>query len=154
VDTTEANGTSKHLQDTYRESILIVENEEDIRCLLTDILVTEGHKVLSASNGIDALELFNQEQFDMVLTDLGMPVMSGWEVASTIKKIAPDVIIAVITGWGTQLDKCELDKNGVDIVVNKPFRVQQILNMVQAAREIKNSMGRENPKISPPGTCL
>ena len=154
MDTTESNGTSKGLRDTPKENILIVENEEDIRCLLTDILVTEGHKVLSASNGIDALELFNQEQFDLVLTDLGMPVMSGWEVANAIKKKAPDVIIAVITGWGTQLDQSELDKNGVDIVVNKPFRVQHILNMVQEAREIKNGAGREGPKISPPGTCL
>ena len=154
MDKTETNGTSKDLQDTHKESILIVENEEDIRCLLTDILVTEGHKVHSASNGIDALELFNQEQIDLVLTDLGMPVMSGWEVANTIKKRAPDVVIAVITGWGTQLEQGELDKNGVDIVVNKPFRVQHILNMVQEAREIKKDTVRDNPKISPPGTCL
>ena len=154
MDTTEAKGTSKELRDTPKESILIVENEEDICCLLTDILVTEGHKVQSASNGTDALELFNQEQFDLVLTDLGMPVMSGWEVANEIKKRAPEVIVAVITGWGTQLDQSELDKKGVDIVVNKPFRVQQILNMVQEAREIKNGIGREGPKISPPGTCL
>jgi CheY-like chemotaxis protein len=154
VDKTETNGTSKKLHDTHKESILIVENEEDIRCLLTDILVTEGHKVHSASNGIDALELFNQKQFDLVLTDLGMPVMSGWEVANEIKKRAPEVIIAVITGWGTQLDQSELDKNGVNIVVNKPFRVQHILNMVQEAREIKNGTERDRSKISPPETYL
>jgi CheY-like chemotaxis protein len=154
VDTTDVKGTSRNLRDTHKECILVVENEEDIRCLLTDILVSEGHKVHSASNGIDALKLFKQEQFDVVLTDLGMPVMSGWEVASTIKKSAPEVIIAVITGWGTELDQSELDKNGVDIVVNKPFRVQQILNMVQEARDIKNGIRQEKPKISPPGTCL
>lgn len=154
MDTTEAKGTSTDLRDTHKERILVVENEEDIRCLLTDILVSEGHKVHSASNGIDALELFNREQFDLVLTDLGMPIMSGWEVARTIKKIAPEVIIAVITGWGTELDQSELDKNGVDIVVNKPFRVQQILNMVQEAREMRNGIRRENPNLSPPGTCL
>ena len=147
VDTTGANRTSR---DAHKESILIVENEEDIRSLLTDILISEGHRVHSTANGIDALELFNQEQFDLVLTDLGMPVMSGWEVARAIKEMAPDVIIAVITGWGTQLDKSALDKNGVDIVVNKPFRVQQILNVVQEAREIKSGIGRENPKISQP----
>jgi CheY-like chemotaxis protein len=154
MDTIEEKGTSKNLQDTHKESILIIENEEDIRCLLTDILASEGYKVQSASNGTDALELFNQEQFDLVLTDLGMPVMSGWEVASAIKKRAPEVIIAVITGWGTQLDQSELDKNGIDIVVNKPFRVQQILNMIREAREIKNDTGREGSKISPPETCL
>jgi CheY-like chemotaxis protein len=154
VDTTEAKGTSTDPRDTHKQSILVVENEEDIRCLLTDILESQGHTVHSASNGIDALKLFNQEQFDLVLTDLGMPVMSGWEVASAIKKSAPEVIIAVITGWGTELDQSELDKNGVDIVVNKPFRVQQILDMVQEARTLKNGIGQEKPTISPPGTCL
>ena len=154
MEKTEANGTSKDLQDTLKENILIVENEEDIRRLLTDILVSEGHRVRSVSNGMEALELFKQEQFGLVLTDLGMPVMSGWEVATAIKERAPDLIIAVITGWGTQLDQSELDKKGVDIVVNKPFRVQQILNLVQEAREIKNGIVGENPKISPPGTCL
>ena len=154
MDTKEVNGISKDLQDTQKETILIVDNEEDIRCLLTDILTSEGHKVQSASNGTDALELFNQEEFDLVLTDLGMPVMSGWEVANTIKKRAPEVIIAVITGFGTQIDQSELDKNGVDIVVNKPFRVQQILNMVDEARKMRNGIRRENPNLSPPGTCL
>ena len=154
MDTTETKETSKDLRNSQRETILIVENEEEIRCLLKDILASEGHQVHSASNGIDALELFKQEQFDLVLTDLGMPVMSGWEVASAIKKRAPEVIIAVITGWGTQIDQSELVKNGVDIVVNKPFRVQQILNMVQEAREMKHGIRREDPKLSPPGTGL
>ena len=93
------------------------------------------------ANGVDALEIFNQEPFDLVLTDLGMPVMSGWEVANAIKELAPEVIIAIITGWGTQFDPSELKKNGVDIVVNKPFRVNQILNLVQEAREIRTGRG-------------
>ena len=152
MDTTETNGTSKDLPDTHKESILIVENEEDIRCLLTDILVSDGHKVISASNGTDALELFNQEHYDLVLTDLEMPVLSGWEVANAIKKLAPDVIIAIITGWGTQLDQSDLKESGIDIVINKPFRVSQILNLVQEAREIQKGRGRgkEHSRVSPP----
>ena len=142
----------KDQKETEKVNVLVIENEEAIRCLLTDILTSDGHKVASASNGVDALEIFNQEPFDLVLTDLGMPVMSGWEVASAIKELAPEVIIAIITGWGSQFDPGELKKNGVDIVVNKPFRVNQILNLVQEAREIKNGIGRgeETPRISPP----
>ena len=121
-------------------SVLVIENEKDIRLLLSDILTSGGHRVTSASDGIEALQLFENEYFDLVLTDLGMPAMSGWEVASTIKKMAPDVIVVIITGWGSQLDHRELEKNGVDMVVNKPFRVSQILNLVQEAREIKNRM--------------
>ena len=121
-------------------SVLVIENEKDIRLLLSDILTSGGHRVASASDGIEALQIFKQDYFDLVLTDLGMPSMSGWEVASTIKKMAPHVIIVIITGWGSQLDDCELEKNGVDMVVSKPFRVGQILNLVQEAREMKNRM--------------
>jgi len=121
-------------------SVLVIENEKDIRLLLSDILTSGGHRVASASDGIEALQIFKKEYFDLVLTDLGMPAMSGWEVASTIKKMAPDVIVVIISGWGSELDDRELEKNGVDMVVSKPFRVGQILNLVQEAREIKNRM--------------
>jgi CheY-like chemotaxis protein len=121
-------------------SVLVIENEKDIRLLLSDILTSGGHRVASASDGIEALQIFKNEYFDLVLTDLGMPAMSGWEVASTIKKMAPDVIVVIITGWGSELDDRELEKSGVDMVVSKPFRVGQILNLVQEAREIKNRM--------------
>ena len=123
-------------------SILVIENEKDIRLLLADILTSGGHRVASASDGVEAMQIFKEDYFDLVLTDLGMPAMSGWEVASTIKKMAPDVIIVIITGWGSQLDHHELERNGVDMVVSKPFRVSQILNLVQEAREIKNRMQR------------
>ena len=148
VEKTQEHKVGKGPSETGIVNVLVIENEDDIRCLLTDILTSDGHKVVSASNGVDALEIFNQEPFDLVLTDLGMPVMSGWEVASAIKELAPEVIIAIITGWGSQFDPSELKKNGVDIVVNKPFRVNQILNLVQEAREIRR--GEENPRISPP----
>ena len=137
------NLTEQGMQRVSEEeqvSVLVIENEKDIRLLLADILTSGGHRVASASDGIEALQLFKEDYFDLVLTDLGMPAMSGWEVASTIKKMAPDVIVAIVTGWGSPLDHRELEKNGVDMVVNKPFRVSQILNLVQEAREIKSRM--------------
>ena len=154
VEKIEAHGVVQEPKETEKVNILVIENEDDIRCLLTDILTSDGHKVVSAANGVDALEIFNQEPFDLVLTDLGMPVMSGWEVANAIKEQAPEVVIAIITGWGTQFDPIKLKNNGIDIVVNKPFRVNQILNLVQEARAIMNSIGEGegegNPRISPP----
>ena len=133
-------GMQRASNEEEQVSILVIENEKDIRLLLSDILTSGGHRVASASDGIEALQIFKKEYFDVVLTDLGMPAMSGWEVSSTIKKMSPDVIVVIITGWGSQLDHRELEKNGVDMVVSKPFRVGQILNLVQEAREIKNRM--------------
>ena len=152
MEKTKEHEVVKGLKETEKVNVLVIENEEDIRCLLTDILTSDGHKVASASNGLDALELFNRAPFDLVLTDLGMPVMSGWEVANAIKEMAPEVIIAIITGWGTQLDTEKLKKNGVHLVVNKPFRVNQILTLVQEAQQIKSGIvgGVESPRISSP----
>jgi CheY-like chemotaxis protein len=140
VDKVTKPGVQGISDEEGKVSVLVIENEKDVRLLLSDILTSGGHRVASASDGIEALQIFKKECFDLVLTDLGMPAMSGWEVASTIKKMAPDVIIVIITGWGSQLDHSELEKNGVDMVVSKPFRVDQILNLVQEAREIKNRM--------------
>jgi len=121
-----------------KADILIVEDEEDIRMLLYDILTSDGHKVTIASNGKEGIEIFKKGSFDLVFTDLGMPGMSGWEVSSSIKKLAPEVIVAIITGWGIRLDSDELKKSGVDLIVNKPFRVDQILKLTQEAMEIKD----------------
>lgn len=121
-------------------SILIIEDEKDIRTLLSDILSSEGHKVTMASDGKEGLTIFKRRKFDLVFTDLGMPGMSGWEVASAVKKGYPEVIVAVITGWGIQLNDDELKENKVDFVINKPFKVNQILKLTQEAMEIRNKI--------------
>jgi CheY-like chemotaxis protein/anti-sigma regulatory factor (Ser/Thr protein kinase) len=135
--------TQELVKKERKNNILIVEDEEDIRILLSEILASDGHTVSTASSGKKGIEVFKKGSFDLILTDLGMPGMSGWEVASTIKKLAPEVIIAVITGWGIQIDKDELKQHGVDIIVNKPFKVDQILKLAQEAIEIQSKKQRE-----------
>ena len=121
-----------------KTSILIIEDEEDIRILLSDILSSEGHKVTMASDGKEGLAIFKRGKFDLVFTDLGMPGMSGWEVASAVKKGDPEVIVAIITGWNIQFDNDELRKTDVDLIANKPFKVDQILTLTQKALEIRD----------------
>jgi PAS domain S-box-containing protein len=123
-------------------NILIVEDEEDIRRLLSEILTSDGHVVSTASSGKKGIDVFKNGSFDLVLTDLGMPGISGWEVASAIKKLAPGVSIAVITGWDIRLGRDELKQKGVDMVINKPFKVKQVLKLVQEAIEFKSKVKR------------
>jgi PAS domain S-box-containing protein len=111
--------------------ILVVEDEEEVRELLKDILTDGGHEVEFSSNGQKGLELFQEKKFDLVFTDLGMPGMSGWQVAEKIKQLSSDTPVALITGWEVKKKKQELKKNGVDVVVKKPFRVDEILRLVQ-----------------------
>lgn len=114
--------------------VLVIDDDADIRRLLCDILTSAGHLVADASNGAEGIEIFKKEAFDLVLTDLEMPEMSGWEVARSIKNHNPDVTIVLITGWGETIDSTRLRESGISTIVNKPFRMDQIINLARAVQ--------------------
>ena len=111
--------------------ILIVEDEEEVRKLLSDILTSGEHQVEVAANGTQGLDIFERGSFDLVFTDLGMPDMSGWEVAKKIKAINGKVPVVLVTGWNVELQEDEKSNNHVDKVIQKPFQVDQVLSSVQ-----------------------
>ena len=116
-------------------SILVVEDEEGVRTILKDILEDGGYKVEVAPNGKKGIKLFQEKKFNLVLTDLGMPGMSGWQVAEEIKKMNGKTKVALVTGWEVDLNNNELKKCGVDLVINKPFQMNQILGSVKEMME-------------------
>ena len=111
--------------------ILVVDDEEHVRELLRDILETEGYGVALAEGGREALSLFEKEDFNALFTDVGMPEMSGWELARAVRQRKHDIPIAVITGWGEAVSSNKRDAAQVDWVVAKPFDTQQILEIAQ-----------------------
>jgi CheY-like chemotaxis protein len=123
--------------DKKEATILVIEDEEDVRTLLADILTECGHQVVTASGGSQGIELFKENDFDLVFTDLGMPGVSGWQVAETIKSINDKTPVAVITGWNVELDKKEMKERGVNFIAHKPFEVDQILNLVSEGMELR-----------------
>jgi CheY-like chemotaxis protein len=122
-----------------KASILVIEDEDDLRNLLTDILKMEDLQVEAAENGQEGLALFASKHFDLVFTDLGMPEMSGWQVAKEIKKLDDKTPVALITGWHIQLNDAEKKEKGVDLIINKPFKVDEILKLVEDGLKIKDS---------------
>ena len=116
-------------------SILVVEDEEGVRTILKDILEDGGYKVEVAPNGKKGIKLFQEKKFNLVFTDLGMPGMSGWQVAEEIKKMNGKTKVALVTGWEVDLNNNELKKCGVDLVINKPFQMNQILGSVKEMME-------------------
>ena len=110
--------------------ILVVDDEEDVGQLLSDILISENHEVEVATDGSQGVEMFKKRSFDMVFTDLGMPGMSGWEVAEKIKTINRRVPVALVTGWNIELKDKEMREKNIDIVIHKPFEVKQVLRSV------------------------
>lgn len=118
-----------------RGRVLVIDDEENIRDILTDILLTGDHEVTTAVDGPEGLARLEQGDFDLVFTDLGLPGMSGYEVAAQIKARKPDVPVGLVTGWGATLDPEKAKQHGVDIVLSKPFRFDQVLRLVDEALE-------------------
>lgn len=110
--------------------VLVVDDDEAVREVLEELLRTDGHDVTAASNGQEALELCGSSPFDLVFTDLGMPGISGWEVAESIKRDRPDIPVVMITGWGAQVDPERLKQSGVDRVLAKPFQWPALLDTI------------------------
>jgi nitrogen-specific signal transduction histidine kinase/ActR/RegA family two-component response regulator len=124
-------------QSCKKARILIIEDEEEIRQLLHDIVVSQGHEAEVAFDGKRGLELLKNGEFDLVCTDLGMPGMSGWQVADEIKLMGKKVPVAVITGWSVQLNETGMREKGVDFIIQKPFQINQILQLVREGLELK-----------------
>jgi len=128
------------------EKILVVDDEPAIVDLCTRFLTKEGYTVRTAPNGVKAMELFREEPFDLLLTDIRMRGMSGLELIDGVKKHDPGVAIVVITGHGTINIAIESLKLGTLGFVIKPFTMDELLTAVGHAVE-KNRLIKENIRL-------
>ncbi|MBI2467446.1 MAG: GAF domain-containing protein [Candidatus Rokubacteria bacterium] len=124
--------------------VLVIEDEERVRDTLADMLRQARHEVVVASRGAEGLERFRSDSFDLVVTDLGMPGMSGWQVALAVKALRPEVPVVLVTGWGVELPPEQLRASGVDRVMTKPIRFDEV-------REVVASLRRRAPPASGQG---
>ncbi len=81
-----------------------------------------------------------QGPFDAILSDLGMPGINGFELARMIKKISPKTLIVLMIGWSAELDPKKIRESGIDRAINKPFDVDQVLQLMQEAMAIREQM--------------
>ena len=113
--------------------VLVVDDEDLVRETLRDICTDEGHRVLEARSGREALDLLTAQAVDVVCTDLGMPGMTGWQLADQIRERWPHVRVGLITGWGARVQPDDLQTHNVDFLIAKPFRRDQILSVLAPA---------------------
>ena len=114
-------------------TILVVEDTNSERELICEYLRQGGYAVVSATNGSEGLEKFNQTKPDVVITDLVMPGMSGLELCRAIKKVATTKVpVIACTSKNQELDRLWGMKQGVDIYLTKPFTKDEILQAVRS----------------------
>ncbi len=128
------------IKESKPARILVIDDEDSVRDILSRMLKINGHQVVVASNGEEGIERFKSEPFDIVFTDLGMPRLSGWEVGKTIKGINPKVPIAMITGWGVELDREKMGESGIDLIISKPFNLEQVIHLVSEAMGLEEKI--------------
>jgi len=126
---------------------LVVDDEEAVRTVLGDVVESAGHHATMVGGGAEAIERFRAEAFDVVLTDLAMPRVSGWQVARAVKQIAPRVPVVIVTGFGVELTPEERRTHGVDHVLVKPLQIQEILDaLAEVARNVAPSARPEDKR--------
>ncbi|MBI5167649.1 MAG: response regulator [candidate division NC10 bacterium] len=131
----EVKREEERVSPTRPVRILVIEDEPALRDALRDIFTSLGHQVSLASEGNEGITLFRQEPFDLVLTDLGMPGMSGYDVAKRIRELRLEIPLILITGWGDQVDQARIREAGIDLVLAKPFKIEQVAKaMTQVLR--------------------
>lgn len=119
------------------KTILVVDDEKDIRISLTGILEDEGYQVLTADNGVEGLECARQEQPDLVLLDIWMPGMDGLETLERLKALFPQVTVIMISGHGTIETAVRATKLGAFDFIEKPLSLDKVLISVVNALRMK-----------------
>jgi DNA-binding response OmpR family regulator len=120
--------------------ILVVDDEADIRGLVRELLERAGHDVIEAPEGDEGLRRFYSEQPDLVVLDVSMPGLDGWQVLERIRELS-DVPVLMLTARAEELDKVRGLRAGADDYVTKPFGRQELLARIDAG--LRRSRSRE-----------
>jgi len=113
--------------------ILVVDDDGDIRKVISNLLRFMGFDVALAGNGIEALAVFVENSFDLVVTDLQMPAMDGSQLAQLVKERSPNTPVIMLTGSDRETVWKKVKTGSVDSVIFKPFKLKDFQNTVQGA---------------------
>ena len=117
------------------ETILIVEDEEMLREMLKAVLVSKGYQVLTASDGIEAVEIYSlhREKIHLVVADIGLPRLAGSEVFLRLKQSNPGIKVVLASGFIEPAMKAEMIKAGAKEIIQKPYQPNEFLKSVRKA---------------------
>jgi CheY-like chemotaxis protein len=114
--------------------VLVVDDDEAIRTNVGEVLEGAGYTVVLASSGLEAIAKVRERgtPFDLVLTDLGMPDVPGWEVVEAVRQIETSTPVVIISGFDRQRAARRARELKVDLIISKPFELAELVNSVRA----------------------
>jgi DNA-binding response OmpR family regulator len=119
------------LESVYPNArILIIEDDEEMRSLLNDFFLEEGFETDSISNGYEALGILIKKPFDLIMTDIRMPGLTGLDILPRIRKLQPGVPIIVITAFGSEEVHRRAYERGATVYLEKPIHFKQLRELI------------------------
>lgn len=106
--------------------ILVIEDDGNIRRTMKDLLSMDGHEVFIAADGESGLTYLRSQVFDLIITDLGLPGMDGWDLARASKRYQINVPVISISSWQGKEAEEKTKEFGIDVAIWKPFRIDQV----------------------------
>ena len=117
--------------DAREIRVLVIDDESDVRMLMRDVLTHWGYQVETAADARKGILLLETGTFDLVLTDLSMPSMSGWDVVEAVRRTAPATRVLMVTGSATNADDERARRLGLT-VVHKPIHHRTLKSAVES----------------------
>ncbi|GIW07611.1 MAG: hypothetical protein KatS3mg060_2416 [Dehalococcoidia bacterium] len=112
--------------------VLVLDDEPGIAAMMARMLTRDGHAVASFTSPQEAIAAIERERFDVVVTDLGMPSISGWAIAEAAKRRDPSTRVVLATGWGAEIDRDSPASAQIDAILPKPFQFQRLRTLIRS----------------------
>jgi CheY-like chemotaxis protein len=119
---------------------LVVDDERAVATVLGEMLDALGHRPTVVGSGAEAIARVVPGAFDVVLTDLAMPGMTGWEVARAVKAAAPDTCVVLVSGFGVEVSAEDRREHGVDLVLPKPLKLEDIADALATVARARTAV--------------
>ncbi|NOY65178.1 MAG: response regulator [Nitrospirae bacterium] len=126
--------------------ILVIDDDEIAKDVVVSLLMKEGFSVTSARDGLEGIKEIRTKDFDLIITDLKMPGADGIEVLKEAKRLKRNVLVVIITAYGTLENAIEAIRLGAYDYITKPFKLQELLILVENAMK-KHELMKENEEL-------
>ncbi len=117
--------------------ILVVDDEENFRSTLRDFLEAHNHQIFEAGNGVQALEVLGNEELDLIISDMRLPMMDGITFTQKVKETGRDIPVIVMTAYASIESAVEAMKAGASDFITKPFKLKHIMFVMERVMETK-----------------
>lgn len=128
------------MSEQKRGAILIIEDDADVLSMMVKYLEYSGYEVITATDGMEGLKQLESGGYDLVITDIVMPYVSGVGVVTAIKERTPEIPVIAITGYGKEPEAAAMEKKA-DLVLAKPVKMSDLKNYVERLLPSKDKKG-------------